>query len=140
MKHIRKIFAWLIVIAGLHITEQFLFGLDELQEMRGFAGVFYGWFSDKDYATVTLVALLVLVLYSIVFAFLSGGRWWLLPMTVFAAIAVAEIHHVVKTIAHAAYFPGAVTAIPFSIAGLVLLRAVVTEYKAASQSREELAQ
>lgn len=140
MKQLRKLFGWLIVIASLHIGEQVLLGLDELQEVRGFAGVFYGWFSNKDYATVTLVCFLVLVLYSIVYANLSEGRWRLIPVGVFAVIAITEIRHIVKTIVHWSYFPGTVTAVPFCIVGLFLLRAVVAQLKATGPRSEELAQ
>ena len=95
MKHIRKIFDWLILIVSLHIAGQFL----------------------------------------------AEWRWWLIPAGVFAlTMVVAEIHHVVNTTMHWTYFPGALTAVPFSVVGLFLLRAVVTQYKAVTPGRAELVQ
>jgi hypothetical protein len=73
--------------------------------------------------------------------FLAEWRWWLIPAGVFAlTMVVAEIHHVVKTIMHWTYFPGAVTAVPLSIVGSFLLRAVVTQHKAVTPGRAELVQ
>jgi hypothetical protein len=129
MKDIKRYFGWMIVILVLHLAEQFIFGIDELEEVKQFGRVFYGWFSNPDYASVALIGLIVLAVQLMVYAMLAGGRWQLIPAGYFAIAGIGEIHHVVKTIAHGAYFPGAVTAIAFSAVGVFLFRAVVREWR-----------
>jgi len=67
-----------------------------------------------------------------VYAFLVGGRWRLLGPTFFAVVALGESHHTIKTIVRLDYFPGAVTAIAYIAVGILLLRAIVREFKSTS--------
>jgi hypothetical protein len=58
----------------------------------------------------------------------GGHRWRLLP-TFFALAALGESHHIIKTIVRLDYFPGVVTAIAYVTVGVLLLRAIVREFK-----------
>jgi hypothetical protein len=130
MTEIRRWFGWLIVVLIAHLAEQFLFGIDELEEIKRFGAVYYSWFSNPDYASVVLIGLIVLIVQALLYATLLGGNWRLLPFGYFGVVGIAELHHVVKTILHQSYFPGAVTAIAFATVGGLLLRAVVQEWRA----------
>lgn len=59
----------------------------------------------------------------------DAERWILLPAGFFGLAGVGEIHHVVKTFAHGAYFPGAVSAVAFATVGALLFRAVIRELR-----------
>lgn len=132
MQDIKRWFVWLIVILPLHLAEQFLTGLDELYELRGELDVIYGWFANTDYVTVAFVGIVVMLVFLLVYGTLIGGRPRLIALSFFAVSGCAEIHHLVKTILHGAYFPGAVTAIPFAAIGLQLMRAIVREFRKTS--------
>jgi hypothetical protein len=135
MDDVRRWFGWTVIIGILHMSEQLLFGLDELQELKGFAATYYGWFNNTDYATVILVTTMFSLVNLIVYALLIGGRWRLIAIGFFALVALGEIHHIVKSVMHASYFPGTVTAIPFVAFGVLLLRALVREFQSEADER-----
>lgn len=134
MQDIKRWFFWFIIILPLHLAEQFLTGLDELYELKSQLAVIYGWFSNPDYVTVAFVGIVVMLVFLLAYGILIGGRPRLIAMGIFAFSGCVEIHHVVKTIIHGAYFPGAVTAIPFVALGLLLMRAIVREFRKTSSA------
>lgn len=129
MREIQRWFGWLVVIGPVHIGEQLLFGIDELAEIKRFLAVYYGWFRHPDYGTVVLVGITVTSVMLMVYGLLLGGRWRFIVTGFFGVVGVTELHHIVKTFLHGAYFPGAVTAIPFVVVGFLLLRAAIREYQ-----------
>ena len=129
MREVRYWFGWLPIILILHGIEQLLFGLDELYELQGQVGMVLGLFANRDAGIVVLVFAVVLLVQAFVYAFMVGGRWRLLAPTFFAVAALGESHHIIKTIARLDYFPGAVTAIAYVAVGVLLLRAIVREFK-----------
>jgi len=133
MKDVKKWFFWFIVAGPIHITEQFLMGLDELYELRGQVGMFYSLFGpgNEDYATVTLVILGLVAVQLMLYAVLVGGRVALIPLGFFGLMGLVESHHIIKTIVRGEYFPGAVTAIIYITVGLLLCRAVLAELRKA---------
>ena len=135
MRDVKRWFGWLMAVLVVHLAEQFAFGIDELEEMKQFSAWFHGWFSNQDYGSVALIGLGVLVVMLVARAGLAGGRWPLAPAGFFGLAGVGEIHHIVKTVAHGAYFPGAVTAIAYVTVGALLVRAVVRELRSASRAR-----
>jgi uncharacterized protein with HXXEE motif len=131
-KDIRRWFGWLVIVGPLHMIEQLLFGIDELYELKRFAAAFYGLFRNPDYASVVLVIVSFSMVNLIVYGLLVGGQWRQFALGVFAMVGLGEVHHVVKTILHRSYFPGAVTSIPFVLFGALLLQSLVTEFRAMS--------
>ena len=129
MNEVRRWFRWLPIILVLHGIEQLLFGLDELYELQGQAGMVLGLFRDRDSGIVVLVFAVVLLVQLFVYGFLVGGRWRLLGPGFFAVAALGESHHFIKTIVRLQYFPGTVTAIAYVAVGALLLRAVVREFR-----------
>jgi hypothetical protein len=130
MQDIRRWFLWTLIIGPIHMGEQLLTNITELQELKGFLANYYTLFRDPDYGTVVLVTIGFTLVNLIVYGLLAGGRLRLLAVGFFALVAIGEIHHIVKTVVNFAYFPGAVTAIPFFLFGLLLLRAVIREWRA----------
>jgi hypothetical protein len=129
MNEIRRWFFWLPVVLALHGVEQLMTGLDELYELQGQVGFLLGLFPDRDSGIVVLVFAVVILIQLFVYGLLKGGRWALVAPAYFGLAALGESHHIIKTIVRAAYFPGAVTAIPYVVVGALLLRAVVREFR-----------
>src|SRR5262249_15878503 len=129
MNEIRRWFLWTVIIGPIHLCEQLATGLDEPQELKGFTAQYYSWFSNADDVTVLLVMIPFTLVNVIVYALLVRGRARLIALGLFAMVALGELHHIVKSVVHAAYFPGAVTAIPFFIFGVLLLRAIIREWR-----------
>jgi hypothetical protein len=134
MRDIRRWFGWTMVIGPLHMGEQFLTGFDELHELQRFSAAYHGWFGNPEVGTVLLVTLAFTFMNVVVYGLLKGGRAALLALGAFALVAVGEVHHLVKTIAHLQYFPGAVTAPFFALFGWLLLRALIAEYRRPSRT------
>jgi hypothetical protein len=116
-----------------HGVEQFLFGIDELYELKAQMAAVLGLFPNPDYGIVLLVCIAAMLAQLFVYRFLIGGRWRLLGPGFFGVAGLIESHHIPKTIFRGAYFPGAVTAIPFVMVGALLLWAVVRELRSSMQ-------
>ena len=132
MQGIKRWFGWTAVIGPIHMCEQLLFGIDEVDELKGFADSYYSLFSNPDYGTVLLVTISFSLINLIVFGLLKGGRAALAAMGFFALVSVGEMHHIIKTIVHASYDIGTTTAIPFVIFGVLLSREIVREFRKTS--------
>jgi len=130
-------FGALVVIGPIHMLEQIWFGLDELQELKGLMAQYYSLFRDSDLATVCLVITMVTVVQLIVYGAIAGGRWRLLAAGSFGFAGVGEVHHLIKTVVHGAYFPGVVTSFGYVLFGLMILRAVWREWPRAARSVQE---
>ena len=129
MRDVRYWFGWLPIILVLHGIEQLRYGLDELYELQGQVGTVLGLFANRDAGIVILVFGVVLLVQLFVYAFLVGGRGRLLAPFFFGVAALGESHHIIKTIVRLDYFPGAVTAIAYVAVGILLLRAIMREFR-----------
>jgi hypothetical protein len=80
------------------MIEQLLVGLDELYMMRRMLRVYFGWFSDTDFAIVPLVTVVVVLVLTLIYGVLLGGRslLWVMGLVVF--IPITEVHHVVQNL------------------------------------------
>jgi hypothetical protein len=132
MQGIKRWFGWTAVIGPIHICEQLLFGIDQLDELKGFADGYYSLFNNPNYGTVLLVMFGFSLFNLIVYGLLKGGRWALASMSVFALVAVGEMYHIIKSIVHASYDIGTATAIPFVIFGALLSRELMREFRKTS--------
>ena len=126
MQEIRRWFRWFMLILVLHVSEQLLFGLDELYELSGQLTWIFGHLPNPDYGIVMMVGLVVLLVAALMYGQMTTGRARLLAPGFFGVAGLVEVHHLVKTVLHG-YFPGAVTAVPFVFIGAGLLRAVIRE-------------
>jgi hypothetical protein len=120
---VQRWFGWLVILAALHMTEQLLFGLDELQVIRRVLAVYLGWFRDPDYGTVLLVTAGVLLMLGSIYGALQRGRALVWVMGFFALLSISEVHHIVESIAQRRYVPGTVTAVVWVAVGVMLARA-----------------
>lgn len=129
MKDIRCYLGWLLVILPLHGIEQFMTGFDELYELQGQVGAVLGLFPNRDAGIVFMVFAVVFLFMTFMYGTLRGGRARLVGFAFFGISGLIESHHVIKTLVHLDYFPGAVTAVPFAIVGGLLLRAVIRKWR-----------
>lgn len=130
MRDVQRWFGWLFVILPLHGVEQFLTGIDELYVLQRQMSSVLGLAPNPDYAIVLMVFVVVLAVMAMIYAALFGGGRARLAGPIFFGVAgLIEIHHVIKTLVNGAYFPGAVTAIPFVFIGFMLLRASLREWR-----------
>lgn len=134
MNKVKTWMGWMLVTAIVHVVEQLLFGIDELDEMKRFSAVYHSLFSNPDYGTVVLVMIFVTIFLSLMYMMEVGGRGRVVAVSFLAAICLIEAHHIVKTILHASYFPGFVTAFPFVAIGVMMLRALKNERRPRLQS------
>jgi hypothetical protein len=78
---------------------------------------------------VFMVFAVVMLVMTFMYCALGSGRSRLVGFAFFGISGLIESHHVIKTLLHLDYFPGAVTAVPFAVVGGLLLRAVVREWR-----------
>jgi hypothetical protein len=124
-----QLFLAALVLLPLHGIEQLLFGLDELYELRAQLGAAVGLFADPNVGTVVLVFAGTAAVLFFCYGFMVGGIPRLIAGTFFGLEFMVESHHVVKTLVRGAYFPGAVTAVPFAILGALVLATAWREFR-----------
>jgi len=127
------------IIDVLHLSEQMLFGLGELDTLKRMLAGYYGWFQHPDYGTVLLAIIASTMLFSVAFAAMAGGMGRVVAGGFVGLIAISEVHHLCETVYAGHYTPGSVTAIPYVAAGVMLFRSLFRErQKAAEKNRGPL--
>jgi hypothetical protein len=134
--HLLKWFTLLVLIGPLHMAEQIMFGLDTLYELQALMRQYHALFSNPDLGTVLMVIVVVTIVQSMVLGLLAGGRWRLCVAAFFGAVGAGEAHHLIQTALQGQYFPGLVTSIPYAWIGVMVLRAVVLQWPAASRASQ----
>ncbi|HTT24326.1 MAG TPA: amidohydrolase family protein [Candidatus Sulfotelmatobacter sp.] len=134
MQRSTRWFGWIALIAPLHMSEQLLFGIDELARLRRVLAVYYSWFQQPDYGTVVLVAVVGTLLLGLTYGILAGGLLKEISLSIWALLAVGEVHHIVETIAAGRYTPGTATAIPYVTFGILLRFSIVREHRQRGQA------
>jgi hypothetical protein len=122
------------------MSEQLLFGIGELATLKRILAVYYSWYRQPDYGTVVLVASVGTLIVGLTYGILVGGLLKEISLSLWALIAMGEVHHLIESLAALRYTAGTVTAIPYVIFGVLLMQAVVREHRervkaAASASR-----
>lgn len=130
MKRSTRWFGWIALITVLHMTEQLVFGLGELQNLKHMIGVWERWFQNADTATVVLVTIVAGLLYLAIFSILLGGRAKFVALVALNMAALGEVHHISESAYAGRYTPGTVTAVPYIIFGILFLRALIHERRA----------
>lgn len=123
-------FGMLLIIGPIHMAEQLLFGLDELQELKALLARYYGRFPDPDIGTWWLVVISATVVQLLMYGLLAGGRWRLAAAGFLGVFAISELHHIIRSMAAGGYNPGVVTCFAFIAIGWMLLKCVRSEWGA----------
>ena len=129
MTQTQKLFLLAIALIKLHVVEQMLFGIDELYELQAMVAAFASWYGDADRAAVVLVGATVVMVLLLCCGFMSRGLPRLLAVSFFGIEFMVESHHIVKTVLHGAYFPGAVTAAALVVLGAFVLASGWREFR-----------
>ena len=123
-------FGWIALIAPLHMFEQLIFGIGELAALKRILAHYYCWFQQPDYGTVLLVTLFGSLMFGLTYGILAGGLLKELSLSVWALIAIGEVHHIIESLNALRYTPGAATAIPYVTFGALLMAAIFREHRA----------
>lgn len=136
MERIQRLFLLLIVIGPLHMAEQLLTGIEELDKLRRGLEVWYGWFpaTFAGSVTVILITLAWLAVLLMLDGMMRGGVRRLVVLAVIGSIGAQEVHHVVEAVIRRGYDPGLVTSIPYAIVGNLLNMEVWREFQRSRQS------
>jgi hypothetical protein len=129
MERIRALFLALAITGPLHMIEQLLFGIEELQEMKRVFGAYYALFADPDIATVTLVTIIGASILFMVYGLIAGPVSRFAVLGIFGILSIGECHHVLRVVVTNGYNPGVLTSIPFTIVGVLLVSAVWRAYQ-----------
>lgn len=138
MARIQTLFLLLIVIGPLHMGEQILTSIEEFYAIRGLLASYYLWFDPAfaDRATVMLITFVWTMGSLLMYALLREGTLRLAVLGMIGVFSALELHHIVEWLVTGIYDPGAITCIPYSIVGGMLVTAVWREYQ---RSRDRLA-
>lgn len=131
MSRITRLFLLLTVIGPLHMAEQMLTSIEEFYMLRDGIGGYYALFApaQADVATVGLITIVWTAVSLLFYAVLVGGTARLAVLGVFGLFGVQEVHHVFEAFGKGGYDAGVVTCIPYALAGYILVKAVVEEFR-----------
>jgi hypothetical protein len=129
MDRIRRLFLMLVLVAPLHMLEQFALGTTELARLNGALGAYASLFANAEQATAVLVTAVGAAFLLLAYGLLAGGTFRLLSTAVFAVIAMTEFHHIVETFVGGTYNAGLFTATLSVTLGVLLLVAIRAEYR-----------
>jgi hypothetical protein len=111
-----------VVVLVFHGIEQLLFGLSELYELQRMIAPFYTLSADADRVTVVLVFAVTMLVILLCSGLVSPGLPRRIALSFFGLEFIGESHHLIKTLVHGAYFPGAVSALALVVLGVLVLR------------------
>jgi hypothetical protein len=131
MERTTRLLFWLMIIGPLHMGEQILTNVEELELFKGAASTFYGWLPwlETDKATVALITLVFTAFTLMFYMAVRGGTARLIALALFGAMGANEIHHVFEAIGEGGYDPGLVTCFAYSFVGFMLLWEVWKEFR-----------
>ena len=128
MNNVPRLFLLTTAMIPVHIAEQLVFGIDELYELRQMAWDMVSFLPDPDYGIVVQVGVMTTLVLALCWSFMVGGMPRLVAAGFFGLQFMVESHHIVKTILHGAYFPGAVSAVVIVGLGAMIVTSVWREF------------
>ena len=129
MKPSTRLYAWLKLLTLLHIVEQLIFGMQDLHELQRLLAVYESRFGDTNGSIAVLATMSAAFAALAIHCILKGGFARFMTMFVLGLPTIGEVHHLVETMRAGHYTPGAVTAVPSVICGVLFLKALVKEYR-----------
>lgn len=127
MKSSTRLYAWLKLLAVLHIVEQVIFGMQDLYESQHIISRYESWFPNTTTAMVVLVPIVMALAALGARCIISGGLARFITMFILGLPTIGELHHVIETVRGRCYTAGTVTAVPSIICGVLFLWALVKE-------------
>lgn len=123
MQRTAKLLFWLMLIGVLHMSEQLLFGVEELQLFKPIVADYYQALAaiGPDRATVILVTVIVTFFTWLCFSILAGGRLRFTALGFFGLLGAGEGHHIIQAIVKGGYDSGLLTCGPYSWVGVLML-------------------
>jgi hypothetical protein len=134
MNSVKTLLGWLAIVGPLHMIEQLIFGIDEIYELKRLLAPFYARFQNPDYGTVILVTIGGASVLTLFYTLEAKGRARRTAVMILALLCIGEIHHVVKGVVRFEYNPGLVMAVPFVAIGVLMIRALRLESRAAASA------
>lgn len=127
MKSSTRLYAWLKLLAVLHIVEQVIFGMQDLHELQHIISIYESWFPSTTTAMVVLVTIVIGLAALGARCLISGGFARFITMFILGLPTIGELHHVIETLRARCYTAGTVTAVPSFICGVLFLLALIKE-------------
>jgi hypothetical protein len=131
MQRTVKLLFWLMITGVLHMSEQLVFGVEELQLFKPLIADYYRAMAaiGPDRATVVLVTVVVTFFTWLCYAMLAGGRLRIAALGIFGLMGAGEAHHVIQSIVEGRYDPGLLTCVPYCWVGVLMLITLWREYR-----------
>lgn len=65
----------------------------------------------------------------VAYLLLMGGRWLLIPLTLFGIVYIFEIHHLIKAFSAGGYYPGMISAFFYPIIGVFYWKELINNWR-----------
>ena len=126
------LFLLITAIGAAHMGEQLLTSIEEFYMLRAGVMDFIGLFPPAyaDHGGVILITFTFLLVSTIFYLLMCGGRTALYVVGCFGLFGVTELHHVIEAVASGAYDPGVITSVFYAFLGALIVREVWRELQA----------
>jgi hypothetical protein len=138
MKSSTRLYAWLKLLAVLHLVEQLIFGMQDLYRLQRMISIFESWFANTTVAMTVLITIIMALVVLGARCIINGGFARFITMFVLGLPTLGELHHVIETMRALHYTAGTVTAVPSTICGVLFLRALFRENSLPKSTRVEV--
>ena len=129
MKPSTRLCAGLKFLAVLHITEQLLFGMQDLHDLQHMIAVYDRWTGNASAGLALLATIGTGLAVLMIRGILKGGSARFAAMFILGLPTIGELHHLVETMRTGHYTPGTVTAVPSVICGVLFLQRLTQEFR-----------
>jgi hypothetical protein len=124
-KQLKFLFFLSLILIAAHGVEEFNTNFLYVDETNRF---FANLFATKEEVFYWAFHIMWWLMLIVVYLVIMGGKWALIPLTLFGIVYVFEIHHLYKAFQTGGYYPGMLTAIFYPIMGIFYWKELIKNW------------
>ncbi|MDP3941342.1 MAG: HXXEE domain-containing protein [bacterium] len=125
-KSLKKIFLFTLLLIYLHGIEEVMGGFPQIDSFMQLGGSYFKITPEQFY---WVSHILWWVLIPIMYIFFQKKKFAIFLFSFFGLFFFVELHHIVRAILLRGYYPGVLTAIAYSVIGVVYWRELINDWK-----------
>lgn len=125
-KKLKFLFLLTLFLVAAHGIEEVLTGF---LYKDPFISYFSGLFNTKGEVFYWAFHIMWWLMLVVGYLFILGGRWALIPLTLFGIVYIFEVHHLMKAFEIGDYYPGMISAFFYPIIGFFYWKELLENWR-----------
>lgn len=125
-KKLKLLFLLTLILIAAHGVEEFNTKFLYIDESNRFFANLLNTKEEIFYWAFHIMWWLMLI---VVYLLIMGGKWALIPLTLFGIVYVFEIHHMFKGFQTGGYYPGMLTALFYPVLGIFYWKELIKNWR-----------